>query len=151
MSHTPLQYLLHRPAILHFFAPKSPPVQLPAQPGEPLDARSESSSLSEQVSSHGSVYAHTPALDLGIAKASLAVHAVSFVLIAVSKNAAMFVAASMLATFSIGYGPVVQSLSLELYARRGGETSEAGRLFGAMNVLQTLGYVLKEMHMYKSG
>ena len=33
----------------------------------------------------------------------------------------------------------------------GGETSEAGRLFGAMNVLQTFGYVLKETHMYKLG
>ena len=126
-------------------------MQLPSQPGEPLDARSESSSLSEQVSSHDPVHTHTPALDLSIAKASLAVHALSFVLIAVSTNAVLFVAASMLATFGIGYGPVVQSLSLELYARRGGETSEAGRLFGAMNVLQALGYVPNETHVYKSG
>ena len=84
---------------------------------------------------------HTPALDLGIAKASLAIHAVSFALIAVSKNAVIFVAAGLLSAFNIGYEPVVQSLSLELYALRGGETSEAGRLFGAMNVIQTLGCV----------
>ncbi|KAH9170171.1 major facilitator superfamily domain-containing protein [Lactarius sanguifluus] len=71
-------------------------------------------------------HTHTPALDLGIAKASLALHAVSFALIALSKNAGMFVAASMLATLSIGYAPVMQSLSLELYARRGGEAWEVG-------------------------
>ena len=96
------------------------------------------------------MHAHTPALDLGIAKASLALHAVSFALLAVSKNAGMFVAASLLATLAVGYGPVVQSLSLELYARRGGETSEAGRLFGAMSVIQALGCVLKETHTCKS-
>jgi len=65
--------------------------------------------------------------------------AISLALMAVSKNAAMFVAATLLTTFGMGYGPVVHSLSLELYVRRSGETSEAGRLFGAMNVIQTLG------------
>ena len=84
---------------------------------------------------------HTPTLDLGIAKASLAIHAVSFALIAISKNAVVFVAGGLLATFSASYGPVVQSLSLELYALRGEQVSEAGRLFGAMNVIQTLGCV----------
>lgn len=136
-----LYLVLGLPALLRFFASKRPAVQLPVQPGEPLDARSESPSLSAREDTRAPVHAnkHTPALDLGIAKASLAIHAVSFVLIAVSKNAVGFVAAGLLATFSIGYGPVVQSLSLELYALRGGETSEAGRLFGAMNVIQTLG------------
>jgi hypothetical protein len=144
MSYSPLQCSLHRPALLRFFASKRPPVQLPTQPGEPLNERSESPSLSPRVSTRGPVHVHTPALDLGIAKASLVVHALSFALIAVSKNAACFVAASLFATFGIGYPAVVQSLSLELYVRRGGEASEAGRLFGAMNVIQTLGCVLSQ-------
>ncbi|KAH8997654.1 major facilitator superfamily domain-containing protein, partial [Lactarius hatsudake] len=134
-----LYLTLGLPALLRFFASRRPPVQLPTQPGEPLNARAESPSLSARASSRGPMHTHTPALDLGIAKASLVLHAISFVLIAVSKNAGMFVAASMLATLSIGYAPVVQSLSLELYARRGGQTSEAGRLFGAMSVIQALG------------
>jgi hypothetical protein len=108
-------------------------VQLPTQPGEPLNARAESPSRG--------VHTHTPALDLGIAKASLALHAVSLALIAVSKNGGLFFAASMLATLGTGYAPVVQSLSLELYVRRGGEMSESGRLFGAMSVIQALGCV----------
>ncbi|KAH9037056.1 MFS general substrate transporter [Lactarius pseudohatsudake] len=136
-----LYLTLGLPALLHFFASRSPPVQLPTQPGEPLNARSESLSPSARASPRGSMHTHThsPALDLGIAKASLALHAVSFALIALSKNAGMFIAASMLATLSVGYAPVVQSLSLELYARRGGEAWEVGRLFGAMSVIQALG------------
>ncbi|KAH9062341.1 MFS general substrate transporter [Lactarius vividus] len=134
-----LYLTLGLPAILRFFASRRPPVQLPTRPGEPLNARAESPSPSARASSRGPMHTHTPALDLGIAKASLALHAVSFALIAASKNAGMFVAASMLATLSVGYAPVVQSLSLELYARRGGQTSEAGRLFGAMSVIQALG------------
>ncbi|KAH8985716.1 MFS general substrate transporter [Lactarius akahatsu] len=134
-----LYLTLGLPALLRFFASRRPPVQLPTQPGEPLNARAESPSLSARASSRSPMHTHTPALDLGIAKASLVLHAISFALIAVSKNAGMFVAASMLATLSIGYAPVVQSLSLELYTRRGGQTSEAGRLFGAMSVIQALG------------
>jgi MFS family permease len=126
-----LYLALGLPALLRFFASKRPPVQLPTQPGEPLNARAESPSRG--------VHTHTPALDLGIAKASLALHAVSLALIAVSKNGGLFFAASMLATLGTGYAPVVQSLSLELYVRRGGEMSESGRLFGAMSVIQALG------------
>ena len=131
-------------------------MQLPTQPGEPLNSRPESPSPPTRASSRDPVHAHahtnthTPALDLGIAKASLAVHAVSLVLIAISNNGGLFFAASMLATFGIGYAPVVQSLSLELYVRRGGEVSEAGRLFGAMSVIQALGCVLFETHVYQS-
>ncbi|KAI9442746.1 MFS general substrate transporter [Lactarius indigo] len=136
-----LYLTLGLPAILRFFTSRRPPVQLPIQPGEPLNARPESPSPSVQAPSGGPthMHMHTPALDLGIAKASLALHAVAFALIAASKNAGMFVAASMLATLAVGYAPVVQSLSLELYARRGGSASEAGRLFGAMSVIQALG------------
>lgn len=135
-----LYLALGLPALLRFFASRRPSVQLPTQPAEPLNARPESPLLSPRASSRGPVHTHTPTLDLGIAKASLALHAVSFALIALSRNASMFVVASILATLAIGYAPTVQSLSLELHARHGGETSEAGRLFGAMSVIQALGH-----------
>lgn len=51
----------------------------------------------------------------------------------------MFVAAGALGALATGYVPTTHSLSLELYTRRGGSPSEAGRLFGAMSVIQTLG------------
>ncbi|KAI0293358.1 hypothetical protein B0F90DRAFT_1822129 [Multifurca ochricompacta] len=58
---------------------------------------------------------------------------------AVSKEASVFVGASALGALAAGYSPAMYSLSLELYARRGGSPSEAGRLFGAMSVIQALG------------
>lgn len=88
------------------------------------------------------IHAHTPKVDLGIAKVSLALQVTFFVLIAISKDAVVFVTAGALGALAMGYPPTVQSLSLELYTRRGGAPSESGRLFGAMSVIQTIGYVV---------
>jgi len=67
------------------------------------------------------------------------VQMICFVIIAFSKDAGMFVAAGALGALATGYSPTTHSLSLELYTRRGGLPSEAGRLFGAMSVIQTVG------------
>jgi hypothetical protein len=64
-----------------------------------------------------------------------------FVFIAVSKDPRVFVAAGALGALAMGYSPTTHSLSLELYTRRGGAPSEAGRLFGAISVIQTVGCV----------
>ncbi len=129
---------MFRPAILRFFASKSRPIQLPTLPEEPLNA----SSLIPTAAPAGEpVPPHTPAVDLGIARISLVLQAIFFVLIAVSKDAGMFVAVSALGALAAGYSPTTHSLSLELYTRRGGLPSEAGRLFGAMSVMQTVGCV----------
>ena len=107
-------------------------------PDEPLDARS--SSL-PSISSHDHIHAHTPTVDLGLAKFSLVLAAMCFSLIAVSKDSVIFISANALNALSAGHEPVMNSLSLELYTRRGGAAFEAGRLFGAMNVIQALGCV----------
>jgi hypothetical protein len=92
------------------------------------------------------VHAHTPAIDLGLAKFSLALHAMSFALIALSKDSPMFIAATALGALAAGYSPTIHSLSLGLHTRRGGAPSEAGQLFGAMSVIQALGCV--PMHIF---
>jgi hypothetical protein len=124
-------------AILRFFAPERS-VRLPTLPDEPLDARSP---LSPPTSSRDPVHAHTPTVDLGLAKFSLALHTMCFALVAVSKDMRVFVAATALGALAAGYTPTIHSLSLELHTRRGGAQSEAGRLFGAMSVIQALGCV----------
>jgi hypothetical protein len=127
-----------RPAILRLYAPQSPPIQLPTSPAsdEPLNA---GSSLSPAAHARGPGSPHSPTLDLGIARISLVVQTICFVIIAISKDASMFVAAGALGALAAGYSPTTHSLSLELYTRRGGSPSEAGRLFGAMSVIQTVG------------
>ncbi|KAH9963743.1 major facilitator superfamily domain-containing protein [Russula dissimulans] len=124
------------PAVLQLFASRSRPVQLPTSPNEPLNAGSSSQ---PPASSRDPV--HVPAVDLGIARVSLALQAMSFAFMATSKDAGKFVAASALGALASGYYPTVHSLSLELYTRRGGAPSEAGRLFGATSVIQTIGCV----------
>jgi len=126
-------------AILRFCAPRPPPIQLPTSPTEALNA---SSSRLPPAHSRDHIHAHTPKVDLGIAKVSLVLQATFFVLIAVSKDAVVFVTMGALGALAMGYPPTVQSLSLELYTRRGGAPSESGRLFGAMSVIQTIGYVV---------
>lgn len=129
-----------RPAILRWYAPKSRPIQLPTSPtgDEPLNV-SSSLRLAEHASAHGAGSPHTPAADLGLARMSLVVQAICFIIIALSKDAGMFVAAGALGALATGYSPTTNSLSLELYTRRGGLPSEAGRLFGALSVIQTVG------------
>jgi len=70
---------------------------------------------------------------------SLALQATFFTLIAVSKDVGVFVTIGALGALAAGYYPTVSSLSLELYTRRGGAPSQAGQLFGAMSVIQTIG------------
>jgi hypothetical protein len=62
-----------------------------------------------------------------------------FALIAVSGDPRIFVTIGALGALAMGYSPTVHSLSLELYTRRGGVASEAGRLFGSMSVIETIG------------
>jgi hypothetical protein len=123
-------------AILHFCTQRKSPIQLPTSPNEPLDG---SPSHQPPALSRDRVHEHTPKVDLGIAKVSLALQAMFFALIALSRDARMFVTIGALGALAMGYSPMVHSLSLELYTRRGGVASEAGRLFGAMSVIETIG------------
>jgi len=124
------------PAILRFFVPKRPPVHLPTSPNEPLDT---TTSTVPPAASREPIHTHTPAVDLGLAKVSIALQVIYFALLAVSRDARVFVAVSVLGALAVGYAPTVHSLSLELFTRRGGAPSEAGRLFGAMSVIQAIG------------
>jgi len=124
------------PAILQLFASRSRPVQLPTSPDEPLNA---STSPQPEPPAPSRDPLHVPAVDLGIARVSLVLQAISFAFIATSKDAGQFVAGGALSALAAGYYPTMHSLSLELYTRRGGASSEAGRLFGATSVIQTIG------------
>jgi hypothetical protein len=86
------------------------------------------------------VHTHTPTVDLRIAKVSLVLQALFSTLIAVSKDQRVFVAVGALGALAMGYSPTVHSLAFELYTRRGGTPNEAGRLFGAIGVIETIGY-----------
>ena len=51
------------------------------------------------------------------------------------RNSAAYIVLTILASCGAGFGPAIQALAVDLYARRGGE--ETGRLFGVLSVVQS--------------
>ena len=76
--------------------------------------------------------------DLAIAFVSLVVTLVGFTGQAVVRDPILFLLAGVIQSLGYGYAPAMQSANLELYRRTGG--TETGKLFGAVGVLQTIGW-----------
>jgi len=80
-------------------------------------------------------------VDLTLARCALMIEVVSCLIMATTTSGTLFTIGTMVASASIAFLPISQSLALEIYKRKttreGGD--EAGKLFGAMSVVQTLG------------
>ncbi|OSD08608.1 MFS general substrate transporter [Trametes coccinea BRFM310] len=148
------------PLILKFVAPTPPPIQLPTEPSEPLNApspipdpdtlappsqtsASRSASPRRSPSRHGRTqhnhhhhHPHTPAFDLALARVSLFLDALVYLGLTIAPNGLVFAATSCMGAFGMGFGPAIQSVALTLYNQRGGQ--DTGKLFGAMSVVQAL-------------
>ncbi|KAI0333493.1 MFS general substrate transporter [Cubamyces sp. BRFM 1775] len=75
-------------------------------------------------------------LDLLLARAALVTDMVFYALIPTAATGTLFAVYGMCISLGASFGPVMQSLALELYARRGG--SDTGRLLGALTVVSAL-------------
>ena len=75
--------------------------------------------------------------DLGLARISLLCQVSSLVIMSFATRSVTYGLGITSVAFGAAFVPTVQSFSLELYRRRGG--TEAGRLFGALNVVSSLG------------
>lgn len=75
-------------------------------------------------------------LDLILARAALVTDIIFYALTPSAATAALFAVYSMCISLGASFGPVMQSLGLELYARRGG--ADTGRLLGALTVVSAL-------------
>ena len=82
----------------------------------------------------------SPRLDLNTARVSLVMELTAYTMMATAKTGTLFTAYTVLGSLAAGFTPSVQSLALGIYAGRGGE--ETGKLFGALSVVQALGYTL---------
>jgi hypothetical protein len=78
--------------------------------------------------------------DLCLAKFSLVVDIMTSLGMAVAQTGRQFTVAGVFGAFGLGFNPAMQSVTLALYAGRGG--TEAGRLFGALSVIQAFGCAL---------
>ncbi|KAF9053131.1 major facilitator superfamily domain-containing protein [Panaeolus papilionaceus] len=79
---------------------------------------------------------HSPAFDLGLARASLMMEIIAYSFMAVATTGLGFTVFGMMGSFGAGFSPAVQSVALSLYTRKGG--IESGRLFGGLSVIQAL-------------
>lgn len=79
---------------------------------------------------------HSPAFDLGLARASLLIEIISYSFMGLAPTPISFTVFGMLSAIGSGFSPAVQSVTLAMYSRKGGV--EVGRLFGALSVVQAL-------------
>lgn len=80
---------------------------------------------------------HSPAFDLGLARVSVAIGAMSYTCMGLAPSALAFTVFGMMNSVGMAFSPAVQSVALALYVQQGNK--ESGRLFGALSVLQALG------------
>jgi len=77
---------------------------------------------------------HAVVFDLQLARVSLVVDMIAYVFIGISSTT--FIVFGVLTSFGAGFSPAMQSVTLAMYARRGG--TESGRLLGGMSVIAAL-------------
>lgn len=75
--------------------------------------------------------------DLGVARISLIIDIIANACMGLAFSPVAFTAFGMLGAMSTGFNPALQSVALGLYNRRGG-SAEAGKLLGALSVVQAL-------------
>lgn len=125
--------------ILRLLKPKSAPIQLPVEPEEPLDSSSPntpSAPFKPSASHVGKVMK----FDLGLARVSLVIDIIGYILMPLAPNGHVFTLAAMTGSLGSGFGPALQSIALELYTRRAGAAGgDVGRLFGSLSVLNGIG------------
>ncbi|KII88336.1 hypothetical protein PLICRDRAFT_110410 [Plicaturopsis crispa FD-325 SS-3] len=93
---------------------------------------------SDTPSSTSADQTHSSRFDLNLALASLSSDTLSFIFIGLSTSTVPFVISTMLLSLGSGMGPAVQSVALDLYTRRDGGSKKTGKLFAALNVIESL-------------
>jgi hypothetical protein len=132
---------------------KSPVTSLPTEPSEPLhmpllsDEDSPSDPLPSQRPSPQD--AHSSAFDLSLARVSLLIYVVFYVIMGLATNPWVFTVSSMFAQLGAGYLPGLHSVAMDMFVHRerqmrGGEEGglipiEVGKLYGSLAVVQAFG------------
>lgn len=129
-----IQYEFNSLVIIKLLKPA--PVQLPTAPGEPLQNPSSQTHPSRQNNTR--LPSHSPKFDLNLARISVVLDILAFVIMIFASNGLVFASGAVLQSLGAGYSPAVQAFALDVYSRRGGK-GEAGKLFGAISVVQALG------------
>ena len=79
---------------------------------------------------------HSAVFDLNLARGAAFIDFISYVFMGLAATALPFTLFTLLGSLGTGFTPAMQSVALELYARRG--ETETGKLFGALSVVDAL-------------
>ncbi|KAI0647308.1 major facilitator superfamily domain-containing protein [Trametes meyenii] len=121
----------------NFYAPTQP--ETPAEDAESNPLLLPSGELEEPsiaISPTPKKLLRAAPLDLILARAALVSDMIFYALTPTAATGALFAAYGMCISLGASFGPVMQSLALDLYARRGG--ADTGRLLGALTVVSAL-------------
>ncbi|KAJ7201587.1 major facilitator superfamily domain-containing protein [Mycena pura] len=102
---------------------------------QPLLPDQDSTSRPSQRKAHESVF------DLALARFSILVNTITFAILPFAPTGAIFILFISLGSFGSGLSPAVSSLAMELYTQKvvkDGRPVEAGKLYGAMSVVQAV-------------
>ncbi|TCD62172.1 hypothetical protein EIP91_007255 [Steccherinum ochraceum] len=127
------------PIIIKFLKPKPvPSVRLSEAASEPLLSAESTSHPDSSSSPHATAVntSRSISFDLNVTRVSVVIELISAFMIPFTKKGLVFTGLSVADCFGAGHEPTAQSVTLALYAQRGG--TESGKLLGALGVLQIL-------------
>ncbi|KAF8163650.1 major facilitator superfamily domain-containing protein [Crassisporium funariophilum] len=129
------------PVAIKLLKPKPMILESPVPPNERSSLLDDSSSASGSATTAPIQKTirkeiHSSSFDLGLARASLFMDIVAYTFMGLARTPLAFTVFGALGSLGAGFSPAIQSVTLAMYARRGG--TETGRLFGAMSVIQAL-------------
>ncbi|EJD42203.1 MFS general substrate transporter [Auricularia subglabra TFB-10046 SS5] len=137
-----IHLLVVLPVIIKLFKPRPESIQLEGEENDLAPPRAAARSLSRPppasraasvASAFREMMTHPGMFDLALARGSLVVDVLSYVGTLFATTGGQFTAATLFGAFGGGLSPAIHSLALILNG-----TGEAGKLFGALSVLQTL-------------
>ncbi|KAL0946702.1 hypothetical protein HGRIS_012889 [Hohenbuehelia grisea] len=130
------------PIIIKIFKPKPELVPIPPHeqteraPLLPSNPSSSSISRSRSPNPRSLRELHSPSFDLGLARVSLLIDALSFVFMGHAPTGIAFTFFGVVGSMGTGFTPAIQSVAVELFMAKG--EKESGKLFGALSVVQSL-------------
>jgi len=116
---------------------KPPPVPTEREPLLAADPSTQTTDSTEEITSRK---ISSPSFDLGLARLSIIIEFVGYLIICFIPTSTTFVIVATLNAAASGLWPALRSVALELYSKRGG--TESGRLFGGLSVIYALWCVL---------
>ncbi|PCH37837.1 MFS general substrate transporter [Wolfiporia cocos MD-104 SS10] len=124
------------PVIMKLLQPKLAAVRLPDEAYDHPQTSQTSNAEQPQARAEQAATPHSSTLDLALARISILIEVVAYIMMALAPNGYVFTAYAVFSALGVGFTPAINSVASALYTQNGGK--ELGKLFGALGVVQTI-------------